>query len=273
MMKKTIYTIILSALFFGCEEYMDFKVDSDSSKKLVVEGMISTDTTAHKVILSRSDDFFIKKPQQMETGAIVSISEGLNNYLLHEISPGVYVTDSTVYGEIGKTYTLNIKLTDTTEYSATETIVALPEIDSITVHDTMNVYIDGFILFYYGYEKPGIGDYYMWSLGLNNELYTDSIIENVFTDDQMADGQYIKDFPLFYIPSSDITRDTIDFELTMYSISGVYYDYLTGLLLETVWKGSPWDGPPANAIGNISNEAFGYFKACDVKRKTERVIR
>jgi len=57
----------------------------------------------------------------------------------------------------------------------------------------------------------------------------------------------------------------------MFSISGDYYDYLVGLMLETVWKGSPWDGPPANAASNISNGALGYFRASDRKTATTRI--
>jgi len=38
-------------------------------------------------------------------------------------------------------------------------------------------------------------------------------------------------------------------------------------MLETVWRGTPWDGPPANVPGNINN-GQGVFRAADVKRKT-----
>ncbi len=53
----------------------------------------------------------------------------------------------------------------------------------------------------------------------------------------------------------------------MYSISKAYYEFLSALMVETIWRGSPWDGPPANIPGNVSNGGNGFFRASDVKRK------
>lgn len=272
-MKKIFYYIAVSVFFIGCEEYMDITIDGNKEKKLVVEGLITTDTTAHKIVLSRSDDFFNKAEKLMETGAEVTITDGSGIFLLHETSPGIYLTDSDFYGEIGKTYTLNIKLSDTTEYTATETIYPLPEIDSILLrYDT--TYQDGIDVLYYGNETAGLGDCYLWSLYVNNVLNTDTLFENVFTDDQFVDGKYINDFELFYIPSDELPteKDTLNFKVEMYSISDKYYDYIVGLMLETAWKGSPWDGPASNSIGNISNGALGYFGASAVKRAENEII-
>jgi hypothetical protein len=54
----------------------------------------------------------------------------------------------------------------------------------------------------------------------------------------------------------------------MISISKAYYDFLTALMIETVWRGTPWDGPPANIPGNISNGGKGFFRASAVTRKS-----
>jgi len=40
--------------------------------------------------------------------------------LLHEVSPGAYLTDPDVHGEVGKTYSLQIILEDGRQFSATE---------------------------------------------------------------------------------------------------------------------------------------------------------
>jgi hypothetical protein len=64
--------------------------------------------------------------------------------------------------------------------------------------------------------------------------------------------------------------DTSMVTLEMHSVTTGYYDFMTAMMLETVWKGSPWDGPPANVAGNVSNGAKGYFRASDVKRRSRR---
>jgi hypothetical protein len=279
-MKYKLMLTILSALFLaGCEEYLNVQFDSGSEAKLVVEGSISTDTTSHTIILSRSGDFFDKGEQMMESGAVVTITDGENLFTYHEAEPGIYQTDATVYGMIGKDYTVSITLDNGLAFSASEKIVKLPEIDSIVAvykagfdqnsgQRTQGYYID-----YFGLEPAGLGNYYLWNLYIDGRLYSDSIQKQVFTGDEFVDGNYIKDLELFFIAESSLPSDTVEIKIEMFSISKEYYDYLVGLLLETVWKGSPWDGPPANAVSNLNNGALGYFRASDKKTATTTIIK
>lgn len=286
MKKIGIFLSILSVIVISCEDILNVSFSSNSEKKLVVEGVISTDTSAHQVMLSRTGDYFERDTQNMVTDAIVSITDGEKTFLLSENinKPGIYRTDSNVYGETGKTYTLNIRLNDGTEYSAIESISPLPEIDSI--EQSVNYYhMDfsterygyGYDIIYYGPEPEGVGDFYLWNLYINDVLYTDTIFETVFTDDEFVDGNYISGFEIFFVAEQDIPADSAVIRLEMYSISEEYYLFLIGLMLETKWRGSPWDGPPASVPSNISNGAKGYFRASDMKTatmilyKTERI--
>jgi hypothetical protein len=286
-MKNTgIFLSILAFFLLSCEEMMDVSFSSNVNKKLVVEGVFTTDTTAHQVMLSWTGDYFARDTQNMETDAVVSITDGEKTMILTENinEPGIYRTDSNVYGETGKTYTLNIKLSDSSKYSATESISPLPEIDSITQSGNYNhmeysteKYGYGYDIIYFGPEPEGVGDYYLWSLYINDVLYTDTIFETVFADDEFIDGNYIRDIELFFIKEEEIPGDSAVIRLEMYSISEEYYLFLIGLMLETKWRGSPWDGPPANVPSNISNGARGYFRTSDKKTatmilyKTERI--
>ncbi len=279
MKNRLIYMTMVLIMTAGCEEYMDVQLDNDGDTKLVVEGAITTDTTAHTVVLSRSGDFFEKDQQFMETGAEVTISDGEAVFTLSEIAPGIYQTDSDVYGMIGKTYHLTIILDNDSVFTASEKIVGLPEIDSIAaIYDkgfdqNTGKRVDGYYINYYGYETEGLGHYYLWDLYMENRLYSDSITKQVFSSDDFVDGNYIKDFELFFIKETDLLSDTVDATIKMFSITREYYDFLIGLRLELDWKGSPWDGPPANAVSNISNGALGYFRASDKKTATTRIIR
>lgn len=89
-----------------------------------------------------------------------------------------------------------------------------------------------------------------------------------FASDEFINGNYIRDLSTHFIAEDEMIGDSMKVTLEMQSITAEYYEYLTGLLLETVWKGTPWDGPPANVPGNISNGARGFFKAADIKRKS-----
>lgn len=263
----------------GCEEYMDVQFDNDSASKLVVEGSITTDTISHTIILSRSGDFFEKGEQKMETGANITVTDGDTAFIFSETEPGIYQSEPTVFGIAGKTYTMNITLNNGQVYSASEIIAELPEIDSVVAipntgfDQNTGQRTQGYYINYYGPEPEGLGDYYSWNLYIDGKLDSDSLQEKVFTDDEFVDGNYIKDFEIFFIKESDLPSDTTEILIEMLSISATYYDYLIGLMLETVWKGSPWDGPPANAVSNISNGALGYFRASDRKTATTKIIK
>jgi hypothetical protein len=276
MRTKYIFIACLSVLIFfsGCEEIMDLRFEGTKDKTLVVEGQITTDTMAHTVMLSWTGDFFNKPPQDMVTSAVLTITDGEKTYNLTETSeqPGVYKTDPDVYGEIGKTYTLHISLPDGREFSGSDLLPDCADIDSIAQSDNYNHGFFGYE--YYGYdlllyaqEPEPAGDNYMYFLYLNDSLVSDSLSEVLFASDEFVNGNYINGLQTHIIGEDLFVGDSMKVTLEMQSITTGYYDFLSGMLLE-IWRGSPWDGPPANVPGNISNDARGYFRASDVKRKT-----
>ena len=255
---------------------MDFT--GESSGSLVVEGGITTDSVAPRIVLTMSGDFFSKKPPVPVTNAIVTITDGQEIFPLYESGNGVYNAAPGVKGIAGNTYKLSIYLGDTAYYEASQTIQPLPDMDSIRFENSsgFDMYkgiVQGYKVLYYGTEPQGVGDYYLWLLYLNDKLYTDSLYKKVFTSDEFMDGSYLHDYKLFIIPAEDLPTDTVVVRLEMRSVSKEYYDYATGLMLETHWKGTPWDGPPANAKGNVSNDALGFFTAEDVKTISKLLIK
>jgi hypothetical protein len=250
---------------------MNVKFNEEGTRKLTVEGSITTDTMSHKVLLSWSTDFFSIYPQQMVSKADLIITDGEKSFKLTETIPGVYFTDPTVYGEKDKTYTLKMRLEDGSVYNASDMISSLPEVDSVTVSDT-SLYmgpdkgdVSGYAILYYGPEKPSPGDFYLWNLYINDTIFNKFYWNSTFTDDKFVNGSYIHDFMVYFIENSDLKQDTNAIVLESLSISKYYYNFLLDSNQETVWRGSPWDGPPANINSNIENGA-GFFRASEVKR-------
>jgi len=226
---------------------------------------------SHIIILSSSSDFFSIDPQEMIRNADLRITDGEKSFKLAETIPGVYLTEPSVYGEIGKTYTLKIKLEDGREYSASDRIYSLPEVDSVTVRDTILYQgpdkgnVSGYAIMYFGPEKPSPGDYYFWNLYINDSIFNKYYWNSTFTDDKFVNGSYIHDFMVYFVKNSDVPKDTNVITLETLSISKNYYNFLTDSNQETVWRGSPWDAPPANISSNVENGA-GFFKASAVNR-------
>lgn len=270
------WSVLVAALFVlvSCEEIMNVDFAGDSTKNLVVDGAITTDTTQHVVVLSYTGDYFAITAQEMATGAIVYISEGTNIIPLTELKDGVYATGSTMAGKVGKKYTLNIKLPDGRAFTASDSIEPCSEIDSIRQSQNYNSFMSGYgydVLFY-GHEPQPAGNHYMYNLYIDNKLYTDTITEVNFASDEFVNGSFVRDYQVFRIREKDMTDVPSSVTLEMNSISKKYYEFLSALMVETIWRGSPWDGPPANIPGNVSNGGTGFFRASAVKRKTRTFL-
>jgi len=266
-----------AAALFGlvsCEEIMDVDFAGDSAKNLVVDGAITTDTTQHQIVLSYTGDYFEISAQEMATDAIVYIFDGTDIIPLRELKDGVYSTEGNIFGKVGKKYTLNIRLPDGREYTASDSLEACSDIDSIRQSANYNSYMSGYgydVLFY-GHEPQPAGNHYMYMLRINNTLYTDTITEVNFASDEFVNGSFVRDYQVFRIHEKDLKDLTTSVTLEMYSTSKAYYEFLSALMIETIWRGSPWDGPPANIPGNVSNGATGFFRASAVKRKTRTFL-
>jgi hypothetical protein len=278
MKRILFYILITAALLQACEEPINVRFNESGSKKLILEGSITTDTIPHSITLSWSSDFFSGEPQQMVKNADLTITDGEKSFKLNETKPGVYLTEPSVYGESDKTYTLRIKLEDGSEYSASDRLNSLPEVDSVTVRDTILYQgpdkgnVPGCAIMYFGQEKPGPGDYYFWNLYINDSIFNKYYWNSTFTDDKFVNGSYIHDFMVYFVENSDLPKDTNTLELETLSISKNYYNFLTDSNLETVWRGSPWDAPPANITSNVENGA-GFFRASAVKRNKVILIK
>lgn len=279
-MKKIIYiSFILFVLAQACTEPFDVALES-THIRLVVQGSISNERMAHQVSLTKSADYFSNAPAPKVTGATVSISDGENLFDLTEISDGLYETD-TIVGEIGKTYTLTINSEGET-YTANSRLNYCTPIDSINfgyydvsdyyeeeVIDSSGIETEPYLSILLNAQEPDTqGDFYLWKVYKNGVLESDTLDELNFSDDYFANGDYLYDVEVQWYEEA-IVGDTITLE--MQAISEDYYNYIIGLLTETVWNMGPLGGPPANPVGNISNGAMGFFLAYSVEQITEIV--
>jgi len=111
--KKILFALATFFILTSCTERIDLELDSTYTR-CVIYGEITTDTTSHKVMITRSGDYFGQNAPVGISGAMVSISDGENVFDLTEsdFQSGVYLTDSTVYGVPGRTYILSISNVD-----------------------------------------------------------------------------------------------------------------------------------------------------------------
>jgi hypothetical protein len=267
-------------LFLSCEKAISFK-PVRQAPKLVVEATIE-DGKYPLVYLTTSLDFFSKisvqaLSQSFVHGAEISISNGILTQKLREYSTqteGYLLTYYTIdsagngevfRGELGKEYSLKITA-DGKEYTATTTIPQLTkQINSlyfetnVDKHDSTKI-----ALFARFSDPPGLGNYIRYFTRVDEEPYYPGL--NSVYDDQVIDGKSynaqvdkgvdrnksidFNNYAFFHkgdtitIKLCNIDKGVFDFWKTMeYSYSGI---------------GNPFSSP-TKVIGNISNDALGYF--------------
>ncbi|HSH52268.1 MAG TPA: DUF4249 family protein, partial [Bacteroidales bacterium] len=162
--------------------------------------------------------------------------------------------------------TLNINI-DGEHFSASDYMHSCPSIDSIGFkryrRDTNRIAI-----LIYAQEPEEEINHYAWKAYRNDTLVTDTLREMYFSDDILFNGSYINGIDVQHIKARQ--NDIITLE--MLSITKSYYEFMIKVMLETDWDGGPFDGPPANFYGNISNDALGFFAVYSVEQKTAIVL-
>src|ERR1700722_17707750 len=142
---------------------------------LVVEGMITTDSTPYIIKLSYTGTFTnanvnLDSNQNFITGATVVIkSDTGDSTLCDSIFPGTYQSnDPDFVGIVGRTYTLKIYLPNGKTYISTpEKINPVPQIDSVTVvYDSTHITDirpTQLIFSVNSRDPPGVQNYYRWT--------------------------------------------------------------------------------------------------------------
>lgn len=271
-------SLTMGLVWGSCTEVIDIELDSTYTRP-VIFGQLTTDTTAHRITISSTGDYFKNSPPQGISGVDVEIFDGSNYHALteSETEKGVYLTQPNFYGEVGKTYTLIVSNLDllgdgvVSSHSASSTILPLGDVDSIRV-----VYRE----LWQGWEVQGFAkdpaetrDFYKFLIYINNELQTDSLHNYSIVDDTFFNGEYTNGVTITFF--SDRRGMVSEGDTITVGFSGITEDYFRFLseAQEASWRSAPlFSGPPANPRTNLTNGAIGYFAAYSVKRASARVL-
>ncbi len=278
-MKKTYIILVLIILtVYSCTERIDFELKEGDNNSLVVDGEFTDEFKIHSVRLTRSTQYYHNGATPIELGATVTISGGSDIYSLTDNnSDGIYETETEVAGVPGNTYVLDITLADGSNYSATEFMVPLGDIDTITYkYEDLSFQTFKKVFLYkicMSFQEPSPkGNYYSYDLYIDNKLDTDSLYEKIMLDDEYYDRTYFDEQEMFVINNDSITKDLTPVKIEMKSLSKEHYDYNNSILMETVYRGSMFDGPPANVPTNISNGGLGFFAVSAVKEAETEIV-
>ncbi|MEO6149760.1 MAG: DUF4249 domain-containing protein [Mucilaginibacter sp.] len=258
MLKNILYINLLAAtvlLFASCEKVIDVDI-KESPNQLVIEGNITDVEGIQTIKLSQSVPYTQNNTYPPVTGAdvVVSDNEG-NSFNFTESQPGLY-TFGPLEGVAGRTYTMNVKVSDKT-YTASSTMPAHVPLDSLSITKisfgnnelkTVSVHFT---------DPAGVANQYRYIMKVNNKL-TKRVYAN---NDRLQDGNQVKE-QLFY--GSDEDNEELDsgdkVEVEMQGIDNAVFKYWFTLSQQS--QNGPGGGvTPGNPPSNVSNGALGYFSA------------
>lgn len=264
MHKSILFIALILGMLSSCfKERIELDYNTDENKKLVITGWITSLDEPQFIDISRTVNYLGGFKPDKVSGAEVTLQDAINTYPLIEAEAGTYYLPSPWTARVGDTYKLKV-VYEEKEYNSTHQMRPCPAIDDLIyipaeIEDSIPLYETLF-----GFQEiPGEGDAYYGVDYLKGTLAGDSIVNGGFADDSFADGQYIE-----YVFLSEEDRyyklgDTAVVEF--FSIGLETSEFLQDIETE-IYRGSPFDPPPANVRTNINGGAIGYFIVSDAKR-------
>lgn len=270
------------AVLSGCNEEIEVHTKSMDRTYLVVEGML-TDCAddVQRVLLTESVDYFEEEVPPVVSGAVVTVSDGVDSWLFSE-SPagsGCYVGPQGLHGTPGVTYKLSVDAVVGGTAGHYEAVSKMEEpgfrVDAVDYMYAGNatMKLDSlWTIAVWGQDAPGPNYYYV-SATLNDAVFP--IEMSLAMDDKYFDGQRVICFPITTLYQTEEMRrqygecgkylETGDvFKLNVYSVPKEYYDFYMGFVSSSVGSSVPMlQSQPANCPTNITGgDAVGFFVAC-----------
>lgn len=276
-MKKLILICILIILY-GCETDVTNDITlSGSSPRLVINGGIEKNTTTplteQRIRLTTTTGFLEDSDPIPVTNAIVSVSDGNQNFVFSHTADGIY-TNAEIEGNINTRYTITIEWQGET-YQGSDTLNGVTNFDDVyAVFEEETLFTDeGYFIKFDSTDPPNIANFYYYRVFRNGEFVIVPDPGNSRTlaeSDEFFDGlQRIE-----VNPNEEVIFELGDSAtIQQLGISEAYYDYLIQLFTQTGNQGLSFIGnpPPASIRSNVfnldtpSNRVLGYFYAADVE--------
>ncbi len=259
----------MTVFFVSCEETID--IDTITSEpKVVIDGVLTNNSELNFIKLSYTRGFYSLDPNPSITDALVTVTDDADNEVVYIHNPnndpskkGYYYPQTPYAGSIWTTYRLKVTV-DGVDYTASETMLPVTEIDSLTViideEEMEDPDEEGefYEVLFYAKEPQDRVDHYLFKFYKNGLTLRDFEGDIYFADDDFL-GESISG-----VPTAGYYKLGQYAKVEMYSITReafIYYNDLSNLLNN---DGGMFTPPPANPRTNLSNGAFGYFQVSAV---------
>ena len=273
--------ILIIPAIASCVERIDIKTD-DAPPRLVIYGYITTDTMQHSIRITRSAGYFTTESPEGVSHATVAVTDNDGKripFTENDTIPGLYLTAGDVFGEEGKTYTLDVHLDfDGNQidehYQSSAYLKPINHIDSIGLQAS-KLFKNMVEVLLYAQDMPGERNYYSIFVSINDSVVNSTINRFFVMDNELFRGQYMNGVACYYL-SQDPNRENRNeilhigdkVTLNINAISKEYAAYISNVTAEIRGSTPIFSGPPANVETNIycinpkdGIPAVGFFTA------------
>ena len=276
---RPILFLFSALLIAACEDVIDLPLQK-GPPRLVVEASLDwekgTPGNLQTISLSQSTGFYEPSGFLGVSGASVKVTNDVSGRVYDFVDQG-----NGQYGisdfepVLGQAHTLEI-IHGGQVYTATETMVPVPPIDSIH-QDREGGFDDGLLEIHIGFtDPPQEGNNYLFRIQRQGDLLP--ALE--YMEDEFVNGNTI-DF--WYEISDDDDSDLEPFapgdvvEVEMYGISRDHYDFIK-IIIDQYGGSGPFDSTPVGVRGNCVNETdpenypYGYFRLSEKVRASHTFV-
>ncbi len=250
----------------SCTEKIVWDLKYQEENLIVVEGKITDEVKRHEVRLTRPLYEMNGVPEPV-TDLVVEINTGHEIYPLREdpSRPGFYLTAPDFAGEVDRGYQLRIQNGDR-RITGVAFLREVSPFQSMRLHRVQSepplfeVYISDS-------DEPAIVRMELdWSHVPGYDTLPEEENHALIYHYTLGSIDVNRIFPpdrehVWFPPGTIVYREKE-------SVSGLYGEFLRGVLSETDWRGGVFDVLPGNARTNMDEGAIGFFTAAEVIRDT-----
>ncbi len=259
--------IFMLISFNSCEDVIEVDLET-AEPRLVIDASIdwvkNTSGNEQTIKLTTTTSYYSEVIPPV-SGAEIFVTNSSNTvfHFIENSGTGEYICTD-FEPEIGESYVLTIQLGGEV-YTATETLIAVPEIEETIIQNNAGGFAgDEIEITYYYQDDPLRNNYYLYSVNNPRVAFPNYSVEN----DENNQGSLT---PVYY-SHKDLTQGDV-LNLKLYGISRRYHDYFKKLLNASGNDDNPFSTVPTLVRGNIVNQsnsenyAFGYFRLSEVSER------
>ncbi|GAB4027228.1 DUF4249 domain-containing protein [Spirosoma gilvum] len=283
-----LFAILTMVLVEACIDRVDLPIRAETPR-LVVEGQITNEAPPYTIRLTYTGNYSSGQnpsDQYVKEAQIRLADDRGRSTGFRALGQGLYQSiDNTFRGQIGRTYSLSVVLSDGKRYaSKPEQMPDVPAIDSVYVagliRDERSLY-RYFLQFNILTTDPaGSHNYYRWLAKSYSVLACSDYLWVPFQNsavnllsDEAIDGNA---FRRFVIKAPVFSAYPYLVEVRQYGITPASYQFWGLYQQQNSRTGSIFDPLPAPIVGNLINQADptdkarGFFEVCSVTTKRVR---